>query len=41
MDAYTVGFVIAVLVAFGIGSMVCIDKCAAKVFSKLSGTQKE
>lgn len=41
MDAYTVGFVVAVLAAFGIGSMVCVDKCAGKIFSKLLGAKDE
>lgn len=41
MDAYAVGFGIAVLVAFGIGSMVCVDKCAERVFSILKGTKTE
>ncbi len=41
MDVYTVGFVIAVLVAFGIGLMVCVDQCAGKIFSILKGTKNE
>lgn len=39
MDLYTVGVIIAVIVAFGIGLMVDVDEFAGGVFSKLKGTK--
>lgn len=41
MDLYTVGVVIAVIVAFGIGLMVDVDEFAGGVFSKLKGKKKK
>lgn len=37
MDLYTVGLLIAVVVAFGVGLMVDVDEFAGGVFSKLKG----
>lgn len=41
MDAYTVGLIIAVLVAFGIGLMVDVDEFAGGIFSKLKGDKEK
>ena len=41
MDLYTVGVIVAIVVAFGIGLVVDVDEFAGGVFSKLKGKKNK
>jgi hypothetical protein len=41
MDLYTVGMIVAMVVAFWIGLMIDVDEFAGGVFSKLKGKKDQ